>query len=232
MSRRAEIATGLAAVDERVRRACAAAGRDPSDVTVIVVTKTFGAGDIRLLADLGVRDIGENRDQEATAKAIECADLGLTWHFVGQLQTNKARSVVQYASVVHSVDRRRLVDALEGAAATRGERTGCLVQVSLSADPAPGRGGAAGTDVLDLADAIAAADHLRLLGVMAVAPPEADPAAAFGHLVRMAAAVQARHAGANWISAGMSEDLEPAIAAGATHLRVGSAILGQRPAAG
>jgi pyridoxal phosphate enzyme (YggS family) len=231
VTRRAEIAAGLAAVDERVRRACAAAGRDPADVTVIVVTKTFGASDIRLLADLGVRDIGENRDQEAAAKAAECADLGLTWHFVGQLQTNKARSVVKYASVVHSVDRRRLVDALARAAATQGRRTGCLVQVSLSAGPAPGRGGAAWTNVLDLADAIAVADHLRLLGVMAVAPPEADPTAAFGHLVQMAAAVQARHAGANWISAGMSDDLEHAIAAGATHLRVGSAILGQRPIA-
>jgi PLP dependent protein len=232
VSRRAEIAAGLAAVDDRVKRACAAAGRDPAEVTVIVVTKTFGASDIRLLAELGVRDIGENRDQEAAAKAAECSDLPLTWHFVGQLQTNKARSVAGYAAVVHSVDRPRLVDALARAAVAHHRRVGCLVQVSLQAHPTPGRGGAAESDVMALADAIATADNLRLLGVMAVAPLGGDPAAAFDRLARVADAVRSRHPGADWISAGMSEDLEPAIAAGATHLRVGSAILGRRPAAG
>jgi PLP dependent protein len=232
VTRRAEIAAGLAAVNDRVRRACATAGRDPAGVTVVVVTKTFGTRDIRLLAELGVRDIGENRDQEAAAKAAECADLRLTWHFVGQLQTNKARSVARYASVVHSVDRLRLVHALARGAAANGRRVGCLVQVSLEHHPAPGRGGAAESDVPDLADAIATADHLRLLGVMAVAPPEADPTAAFGRLAGVASAVRRAYPGATWISAGMSEDLEPAIVAGATHLRVGSAILGRRPVPG
>ena len=232
MSRKAEIAAGLAAVDDRVRRACTAAGRNAADVTVVVVTKTFPASDIRLLAELGVRDIGENRDREAAAKVAECADLGLTWHFVGQLQTNKARSVARYASVVHSVDRARLVDALARAAATNGRHVGCLVQVSLSDDPGPGRGGAARPAVLSLADAIASADDLRMLGVMAVAPVDADPKAAFDELAQVAKAVQSRHPTATWISAGMTEDLEPAIAAGATHLRVGSAILGQRPVPG
>ena len=232
MTRRAEIAAGLAVVDDRVRRACLAAGRHPAEVTIIVVTKTFGASDIRLLAELGVRDIGENRDQEAAAKAAECSDLPLTWHFVGQLQTNKARSVARYASVVHSVDRPRLVDALARAADANGQPVGCLVQVSLQAHPTPGRGGAAETEVPALADAIAAADQLRLLGVMAVAPLEVDPAAAFDRLAQIATVLRERHPGAHWISAGMSEDLEPAIAAGATHLRVGSAILGRRPVAG
>jgi pyridoxal phosphate enzyme (YggS family) len=232
VTRRAEIAAGLAAVDDRVRRACVAADRDPADVTVVVVTKSFGTSDIRLLTALGVRDIGENRDQEAAAKAAECSDLPLTWHFVGQLQTNKARSVARYASVVHSVDRPRLVEALARAAVASGRRMGCLVQVSLQAHPTPGRGGAAGTEVLELADAIATADNLRLLGVMAVAPLEVDPAAAFDRLARIATAVREQHPSATWISAGMSEDLEPAIAAGATHLRVGSAILGRRPDAG
>jgi PLP dependent protein len=232
VNRKAEIATGLAAVHERIRRACSAVGRSPADVTVVVVTKTFPPSDIRLLADLGVRDIGENRDQEAAAKAAECTDLGLTWHFVGQLQTNKANSVARYASVVHSVDRQRLVDALARAAARNGRPVGCLVQVSLSGDQPPGRGGAAASDVASLAAAIASADDLRMLGVMAVAPPEADPTAAFGRLAQVATAVQKRHPAATWISAGMSEDLEPAIAAGATHLRVGSAILGRRPVPG
>jgi PLP dependent protein len=234
VSRRAEIAAGLTAVDERVERACAAAGRSRAEVTVVVVTKTFPVGDIRILADLGVRDIGENRDQEAAPKAAECADLSLTWHFVGQLQTNKARSVARYASVVHSVDRPRLVGALSAAAMTSDRQVGCLVQVSLDDDPQRhgGRGGAAVDQAVDLADRIASGPGLRLLGVMAVAPIGAEPASAFDHLARVSSAVRAGHPGAAWISAGMSEDLEAAIAAGATHLRVGSAILGRRATAG
>ena len=234
MSRGAEIAAGLAAVDERVQRACAAAGRSRAEVTVVVVTKTFPVADIRLLAELGVRDIGENRDQEAAPKAADCADLGLTWHFVGQLQTNKARSVARYASVVHSVDRPRLVDALAAAAAANDRLVGCLVQVSLDDDRQRrlGRGGVSADQVMDLAGRIAARSRLQLLGVMAVAPLEAEPAVAFDRLARVAAAVRTRHPGATWISAGMSEDLEAAIAAGATHLRVGSAILGRRATAG
>jgi pyridoxal phosphate enzyme (YggS family) len=232
VTRKAEIAAGLAAVDGRIRKACAAAGRDPAGVTVVVVTKTFGPSDIRLLAELGVRDVGENRDREAAAKAEHCADLPLTWHFVGQLQTNKVRSVTRYASVVHSVDRTRLVDAMAKAAAANGRRVGCLVQVSLSRQPTPGRGGAAPNDVPGLADAIGTTDDLQLLGVMAVAPLEEDPAEAFDRLARIASAVEEQHPGANWISAGMSDDLEAAIAAGATHLRVGSAILGRRPVPG
>ena len=234
MSRGAEIAAGLAAVDERVQRACAAAGRSRAEVTVVVVTKTFPVADIRLLAELGIRDIGENRDQEAAPKAADCADLGLTWHFVGQLQTNKARSVARYASAVHSVDRPRLVDALAAAAAANDRLVGCLVQVSLDDDRQRrlGRGGVSADQVMDLAERIAARSRLQLLGVMAVAPLDAEPAVAFDRLARVAAAVRTRHPGATWISAGMSEDLEAAIAAGATHLRVGSAILGRRATAG
>jgi PLP dependent protein len=234
VSRGAEIAAGLAAVDQRVQRACVAAGRSRTEVTVVVVTKTFPVADIRLLAELGVRDIGENRDQEAGPKAAECADLKLTWHFVGQLQTNKARSVARYAAVVHSVDRPRLVDALAAAAAANDRLVGCLVQVSLDADRQRqlGRGGVSADQVMDLADRIAARSRLRLLGVMAVTPLDAEPTVAFDQLAGVAAAVRTRHPGATWISAGMSEDLEAAIAAGATHLRVGSAILGRRATAG
>ncbi|MGH8823199.1 MAG: YggS family pyridoxal phosphate-dependent enzyme [Jiangellaceae bacterium] len=234
MTRRDEIAAGLAAVTARVERACRSAGRDPAEVTVVVVTKTFPATDVRLLSDLGVRHIGESRDQEAAPKAAACADLGMTWHFVGQLQTNKAGSVARYADVVHSVDRVRLVDALDRAAWSAGREVRCLVQVAVGdrSQSGAGRGGVSAADVPALADHISAARSLRLAGVMGVAPLGGDPDDAFTHLARIAETVQSRHAAATWVSAGMSGDLEAAVAHGATHLRVGTAILGARPPAG
>jgi pyridoxal phosphate enzyme (YggS family) len=227
--RRAEIRGRLDAVHSRIAAACRAAGRDPGEVTLIAVTKTFPASDVRLLSELGVRDVGENRDQEAAPKAAECAALApvLTWHFIGQLQTNKAASVVRYAGVVHSVDRLRLVRALGEQARRAGRTVTCLVQVSLAADEA--RGGAPESAVTDLAAAVAAEEGLRLGGVMAVAPLEVPPARAFAPLPRISAAVRAKHPGAVIVSAGMSGDLEEAIAAGATHVRVGTALLGGRP---
>ena len=228
--RREELASRLAELDQRVVTACAAAGRPRTDVTVVVVTKTWPAGDVRLLADLGVADVGENRDQEARDKAAECADLPLRWHFVGQLQTNKARSVARYADWVHSVDRSRLVDSLGAGAEAAGRVLTCLVQVALDDDA--GRGGAPLDEVDALADAVAAADSLRLGGVMGVAPLSAEPEAAFAELARISARLTLRHPGATVISAGMSGDLEAAVAAGATHLRVGTAVLGSRPPLG
>lgn len=227
--RRTELAGNLARVRARIEAACAEARRDPAELTLVVVTKTFPPEDVRLLAELGITDVGENRDQEAVAKAQACADLALRWHFVGQLQTNKVRSVVSYAHVVQSVDRARLVSALDQAMSRSGraDRLSALVQVNL--DQRRGRGGAAATDVDAVADRVAASTHLQLAGVMAIAPLRADPAAAFAELARIAARVRAHHPGARAISAGMSEDLEVAIAAGATHLRVGSGILGRRP---
>ncbi len=197
------------------------------------MTKTFPASDVRLLAGLGLTDIGENRDQEARPKAAECADLPLTWHFVGRLQTNKARSVAGYADVVHSVDRAKLVRALSAAAVRAGRTLRCLVQVSLDENASPeerGRGGAHPGDVPELADEIAGADGLELGGVMAVAPLGADPLPAFERLAGIAAEVRRNHPGASIVSAGMSGDLEQAIACGATHLRVGTALLGGRRA--
>jgi pyridoxal phosphate enzyme (YggS family) len=236
--RRDELAANLVAVRERLAAACAAAGRDPGAVTLIAVTKTFPASDVRLLAELGVTDVAENRDQEAAPKAAECADLPLTWHFVGRLQTNKARSVATYADVVHSVDRMRLVSALSTAAvqAERGLR--CLVQVSLAAGGSgaspeaggAGRGGAAPVEVPALADALAGAEALELGGVMAVAPLGVDPGTAFARLAETARTIRASHPAAAMISAGMSGDLEQAIACGATHVRVGTALLGGRRA--
>jgi PLP dependent protein len=228
-SRRDELSGRLVAVRGRIAAACGAVGRDAGDVTLIAITKTFPASDVRLLYELGVRDVGENRDQEAAPKAAECADLAprLNWHFVGQLQTNKAASVVRYARVVHSVDRPRLVRALGGAARKAGRVITCLVQVSL--DDVPGRGGAAPPQIPRLAEAVAAEQGLLLGGVMAVAPLGVPPESAFALLPAAAAAVREVRPEAAMISAGMSADMEAAIAVGATHLRVGTALLGGRP---
>ena len=231
--RREELAGRLATVRERIAAACRAAGRDPGEITLVGVTKTFPASDVRLLSGLGLRDFGENRDAEAAPKVAQCADLDLIWHFVGQLQTNKAASVARYTTFVHSVDRMRLIRAL-GAAARRAERViQCLIEVSLDCDPAhsdPGRGGAPAGEVPSLAEALAATDGLVLAGVMAVAPLGMPPADAFARLLDSAAVVRAVWPSATVISAGMSGDLEAAIAAGATHVRIGTALLGDREA--
>jgi PLP dependent protein len=227
--RRAELAERLHQVRGRIAAACAAAGRDVAKITLVAITKTRPASDVRLLYELGQRDFGENRDQEAAPKAAQCADLPVSWHFVGQLQTNKAASVARYADVIQSVDRIRLVRAL-GNAARRQERVlTCLVQVNLGEpDGDLGRGGAPADQVGSLAEAIAAEAGLVLGGVMAIAPLGVPAADAFARLGPAAAAVRAARPAATIISAGMSGDLEEAIAAGATHLRIGTALLGDR----
>jgi len=229
-SRRDQIAAGLTAVRDRIERACADVGRDAADVHMIVITKTFPASDVRILADLGVTDVGENRHQEAVDKHAECADLGLSWHFVGALQTNKAAPVAEYADVVHSVDRTRLVRALGKAAERSGRGLRCLLQVTLDAtEGSGGRSGAHPDEVLDLATQVAGEPRLEVAGVMGVAPLGDDPEPAFRRLADIGAAVRAQHPGAVMVSAGMSGDLEAAGRCGATHVRVGSAVLGQRP---
>lgn len=228
--RRGEVSAGLDSVNARIAGACAAVGRERAEVTLVVVTKTYPASDVALLASLGVHDVGENRDQEAAAKHAACVGLGVRWHFIGQLQSNKARSVASYADLVHSVDRRSLVRALGRAARDAGRPLGCLLQVSLDGDPS--RGGAPVTDVPALADAVAAEEGLELRGLMAVAPLGADPRVAFAVLPRLRESLLPEHPGARFISAGMSGDLEAALAEGATHLRVGTAVLGARPPLG
>ena len=225
----------LAAVRQRIDGAVAAAARQDTPPQLIVVTKFHPAADIRRLASLGITDVGENRDQEAADKAAGLGDLGLRWHFIGQLQSNKAKSVVRYAHAVHSVDRPQLAAALAKAMAAEHERTGrapldCYIQVSLDDDADGHRGGALPADVPVLAERLAGADGLRLAGVMAVAPLGADPVRAFEKLAGISARLTDVYPDATGISAGMSQDLEAAIRSGATHLRIGSDILGPRPA--
>lgn len=235
MTEAAPLADRLSRVDERIAAAARANGRDPSDITRIVITKFHPAQLVRELAALGVRDVGENRQQEITAKRAELGDLTeLRWHFVGQIQTNKARAVRAAASVVHSLDRAKLADALDGAVRDAAEPDApvldVLVQINLTLDA--GRGGASESDVVALAEHVAGCPGLRLRGVMAVAPLDEHPAAAFARLASHAARVRAVVPDATWISAGMTGDFEEAIAVGATHLRIGSAITGNRPAHG
>lgn len=233
--RHAEIAGNLRAVEERIATACRAAGRRRDEITLVAVTKTFPVSDVRHLVELGVHDVAENRDQEARPKSAECARIGLAdlrWHFVGQLQTNKTRSVSTYAHLVHSVDRPRLVSALDRAAASARRRLTCLVQVDLEESPDAGdaaRGGARPADVGPLAAEIAEAQHLELGGVMAVAPLGQDPAGAFAMLRSISDRLRSSYPDAAVVSAGMSGDLEAAVSGGATHLRVGTALLGSRP---
>jgi PLP dependent protein len=224
--RRSEIAAQLGETQERIARACAAADRPLA--RLVVVTKTFPATDIRLLHELGIRDVAENRDQEARSKAAELADLDLTWHCIGQLQRKKARSVVQWADVIESVDRLALVAALDRAAQDLGKHPKLCIQVSLDPDPAEHRGGAAPADVPLIAEAIATSDSLELAGVMAVAPFPGDPDLAFRHLDEIHRKLCATYPQATVVSAGMSQDLESAISHGATQVRIGGAILGNR----
>jgi pyridoxal phosphate enzyme (YggS family) len=220
-----EIAAGLAAVRERIDRAREAAGRlDP--VRLVVVTKTFPASDIAILAGLGVTDVGENRDQEARAKRDP--QVPVRWHMIGQLQRNKAASVARWADVVESVDRHEVVGPLGRAAASEGRDLDVLVQVCLDPVPTPGRGGAVPAEVPGIARAVRDHEGLRLAGVMGVAPHPGDPAAAFARLAEVAEAVRAVDPDAREVSAGMSGDLEAAIAQGATQVRIGGAVLGTR----
>jgi len=211
-----------AGIDDAAR----AAGRSPEELTTIVVTKFHPASLVRELAGLGVHDVGENRHQEAQAKAAELADLDLRWHFVGQLQSKKARQARAYASVIHSVDRVSLVDALRSDESD----VDCFVQLNLTDDPA--RGGVADRDLEPLVDHVLATPGLRLLGVMAVAPIDEQPRRAFERVRLASERVRRIAPDAVSISAGMSQDYADAIAEGATHLRIGTAITGNRPQPG
>lgn len=224
-----DLRSRLADIDARISDAARSAGRDPATITRIVVTKFHPVELVQDLAALGVTDVGENRQQELSAKRADYAGPALRWHFIGQAQTNKAKAVRRDADAVHSLDRARLADALHGARAGGDESVlDVLIQVNLTDDP--GRGGVQPSGVEELAEHVAAScPSLRLRGVMAVAPLDEDPAAAFARLADHAARLRRVVPDADWISAGMTGDFAEAIAAGATHLRIGSAITGPRP---
>lgn len=211
-------------VEERIALAARASGREASDITTIVVTKFHPAQLVRELFALGIRHVGENRHQEAVAKHAELAELDLTWHFIGQLQSNKARAVAEYARVIHSVDRPSLVSAL----ANQDREVDVFLEINLT--DIPGRGGVMPGDLESLCEAVLQVPQLNLRGVMAVAPVDEEPAPAFDRVLGYAARVRALAPGARDLSIGMSGDFEAAIARGATHLRIGTAITGKRPA--
>lgn len=232
--RTAELAAKLADLNKRIGAACHAAGRDPGSVRLLPVTKFFPAIDIAILHRLGCRDFGESREQEATAKVAELADLAdMRWHMIGRLQRNKTRIVARWAHAVYSVDSERLATALDTAARAaldageRAEPVRVLVQVSLDEDP--GRGGVAPEDLAALTDRVATAPGLQLAGLMAIPPLDAVPADAFARLAHLHALLRADHPEATELSAGMSNDLESAIEHGSTCVRVGTALMGARP---
>nr|WP_325208823.1 YggS family pyridoxal phosphate-dependent enzyme [Salinibacterium sp.] len=221
------LAERLDAVRSGIADAAASAGRSADDITLIVVTKFHPVSLMRQLSQLGVRDVGENRHQEAQEKFAELGDAGLRWHFVGQLQGKKAKAVRQYADVIHSVDRASLVDALSR---DDGRVVECFVQLNLTDDP--GRGGVAEPDLEALVERVLESEALRLRGVMAVAPLDEDPASAFARVREASERVRRLAPHADAISAGMSHDYAAAIREGATHLRIGTAITGNRPTPG
>lgn len=232
-----DLAARLSAIDSQIADAARTAGRDAADITRIVVTKFHPASLVRELHALGVRDLGENRQQELEAKRAELETDssqdestldGLRWHFIGQAQTNKAASIRRNADAVHSVDRIKLADSLHRVAGdAQQDVLDVLVQVNLTDDP--GRGGVAPDEAQRLAEHILTLPSLRLRGVMGVAPLDEAPASAFARLHGVADGIRSLDASATWISAGMTGDFAEAIAAGATHLRIGSAITGPRP---
>jgi pyridoxal phosphate enzyme (YggS family) len=220
------LAERLASVQGSIADAARDAGRHPREITTIVVTKFQPVALIAELAGLGVQDVGENRHQEAQAKAAELASLGLRWHFVGQLQSKKAKQVRTYASAIHSVDRPALVEALRSDDAT----VDCFVQVNLTEDP--GRGGVAPDGLDELVEQVLGTPGLRLRGLMAVAPLGEPARPAFARVRLLSERVQRIDPDAASLSIGMSHDFREAILEGATHLRIGTAITGNRPQAG
>ena len=220
-NRRAELGKNLEAIKARVNFAAQSAGRSAEEITLIVVTKTFPASDVQILYDLGVRDFGENRDQEASTKSLELPE-DSTWHFQGQIQSNKLKSIAAWADVMHSIDDISHASKLNSLVTSKD----IFVQVSL--DNQPNRGGVLPDLVPEFLEQVSAFANLNILGLMAVAPLGEEPVSAFSRLKALSDRTVKTHPMANRISAGMSNDFEAAISQGATHIRIGSQILGVR----
>jgi pyridoxal phosphate enzyme (YggS family) len=220
-SRAAEISKNLQAITARIVSAAESAGRDPEEITLIAVTKTFPVTDAKILYELGVRDFGENRDQEGSVKYSELPG-DSNWHFQGQIQSNKLKSIATWADVIHSIDDISHAKKLNSLVAMKE----IFIQVSL--DNLPGRGGVNPEQILDFLAEVATLPNLKVRGLMAVAPLEEPPMEAFKRLKTLSEAVTKTHPNAWEISAGMSNDFEAAISQGATHIRIGSQILGVR----
>jgi len=231
-NRLSEIQSNLEIIQARIESACTVAGRDISEISLIAVTKTYPASDVDLLKQLGIENVGENRDQEASAKKLEVKS-EFKWHFIGQLQSNKAKSVVNYADLIHSVDRWSLAKEIQKSAQGIDKMQQVLIQVDLDqSGPDPTRGGIWPAELRELAQLINQASHLELKGLMSVAPLGEKPELAFARLKEIRVDFLKENPGAQILSAGMSDDLESAILHGATHLRIGSALLGERPKIG
>jgi len=234
MSNEPDLGMRLASVRSQIVDAALTAGREPSSITTIIVTKFQPISLVRELLDLGERDFGENRHQEASEKSVALEDSPARWHFVGQLQSNKAKAVRAYASVVHSVDRESLVPGLSAPAVDHPnnvlEPLDVFVQVDLGTEP--GRGGVVPAALDALVERVVAASGITLVGLMTVAPLETEPRRAFARLRELAEGVRRTVPGATSLSMGMSGDFIEAIMEGATHLRLGSAITGNRPVNG
>ena len=231
-NRLSDIQGNLEVIQSRIKNACSAAGRDVSEITLIAVTKTYPASDVDLLKQLGIENVGENRDQEASSKKSEVKNQ-FKWHFIGQLQSNKAKSVVNYADLIHSVDRWSLAKEIQKSAQGINKVQPVLIQVDLDqSGPDPTRGGIWPAELNELVAAINQASHLELKGLMSVAPLGEKPELAFARLKDIRVGFLKENPEAQILSAGMSDDLEAAIWHGATHLRIGSALLGERPKIG
>jgi pyridoxal phosphate enzyme (YggS family) len=224
MSTRAqEIAAALASVEDRITKAAETAGRNRSELTLIAVTKTYPASDVQILADLGVSNFGENRSDEGLEKS---AAIAATWHFQGQVQGRKLKDIASWATYIHSIDSADHITKLSRICAEMDRKISIFLQLSL--DGAPDRGGVLADQLGQLADQVGADPNLQLAGLMCVPPVEYDFDRAFGEIAKVHSAFKAGYPGAVGLSAGMSSDFEVAIAYGATHLRVGSEILGSR----
>lgn len=231
-NRLANIQSNLEKINSRIAQACSRSKRNISEITLIAVTKTYPASDVDLLKQLGIENVGENKDQEASGKISQVKEK-FSWHFIGQLQSNKAKSVVTYAELVHSVDRLSLAKELQKSASAIAKKQKVLIQVDLDqSGPDPSRGGVWPADLAALAQFISQSENLELAGLMSVAPLGENPSEAFERLAQIRSDFLKNYPNAVILSAGMSEDLEAAIEHGATHLRIGSALLGERPKIG